>query len=142
VPVGSTRDIELITDAPGDWALHCHMTHHVMNQMGHGFGNLIGVKGDKLDRRVGRLLPGYMTMGQTGMAEMGVMGMPVPKNSIPMVGGKGPFEYITMGGMFTIVKVRDTVDSYDKDPGWYEHPKGSVATVADPAELARDGIKV
>ncbi|HUK64062.1 MAG TPA: copper oxidase, partial [Dongiaceae bacterium] len=26
VPAGSTRDIELVTDAPGDWPLHCHMT--------------------------------------------------------------------------------------------------------------------
>jgi FtsP/CotA-like multicopper oxidase with cupredoxin domain len=33
VPVGSTRDIELIADVPGDSAFHCHMTHHVMNQM-------------------------------------------------------------------------------------------------------------
>ena len=33
VPVGSTRDIEFVADAPGDWAMHCHMTHHVMNQM-------------------------------------------------------------------------------------------------------------
>lgn len=142
VPVGSTRDIELITDAPGDWALHCHMTHHVMNQMGHGFGNVIGMKGGKLDRRVGHLLPGYMTMGQTGMAEMGEMGMPVPKNSIPMVGAKGPFDYITMGGMFTIVRVRDKLESYEKDPGWYQHPTGTTASVADAAELARDSIKV
>ncbi|MGH8744297.1 MAG: multicopper oxidase family protein, partial [Burkholderiales bacterium] len=35
VPVGNTRDIEFIADAPGDWAMHCHMTHHIMNQMGH-----------------------------------------------------------------------------------------------------------
>jgi manganese oxidase len=31
VPVGSSRDIEFVADAPGDWALHCHMTHHLMN---------------------------------------------------------------------------------------------------------------
>jgi FtsP/CotA-like multicopper oxidase with cupredoxin domain len=141
VPVGSTRDIELITDAPGDWAFHCHMTHHVMNQMGHDFPNPIGVKSDKLDRRVRKLLPGYMTMGQTGMSEMGEMGMPVPKNSIPMVGAKGPFDYVTMGGMFTIVKVRDALESYDIDPGWYSHPKGTVASLADAAELKRDGIQ-
>ena len=35
-PVGSTRTIEFVADNPGDWAMHCHMTHHVMNQMGHG----------------------------------------------------------------------------------------------------------
>ena len=141
VPVGSTRDIELVTDAPGDWAFHCHMTHHVMNQMGHGFPNTVGVKPGKLDRRVRKLLPGYMTMGQTGMGDMGEMGMPVPQNSIPMVGARGPFDYITMGGMFTIVKVRDKLESYDKDPGWYQHPKGTVASLANQSDLRRDGIK-
>ncbi len=34
VAVGQTRAVEFIADAPGDWAMHCHMTHHVMNQMG------------------------------------------------------------------------------------------------------------
>src|SRR6188472_2337676 len=52
VPVGSTRTVEFIADNPGDWAMHCHMTHHVMNQMGHGLPNLIGVAPGKLDERV------------------------------------------------------------------------------------------
>ena len=142
VPVGSTRDIELITDAPGDWALHCHMTHHVMNQMSHGFPNTIGVKPGTLDKKVRHLLPGYMTMGQDGMGDMGEMQMPVPKNSIPMVGARGPFDYITMGGMFTIVKVREKLDSYDSDPGFYQHPAGTVASPASDADLSRDGIQV
>jgi len=141
VPVGATRDIELVTDAPGDWALHCHMTHHVMNQMGHGMPNMVGAKPGKLDQKVRQLLPGYMTMGQTGMGDMGEMGMPVPKNSIPMQGGRGPFEYITMGGMFTLVKVREKLESYDTDPGWYAHPAGTVASLASEAELRRDGIQ-
>jgi FtsP/CotA-like multicopper oxidase with cupredoxin domain len=34
--VGSTRVIEFVPEEPGDWAMHCHMTHHVMTQMGHG----------------------------------------------------------------------------------------------------------
>ncbi|MEO8184094.1 MAG: copper oxidase [Deltaproteobacteria bacterium] len=139
VPVGSTRDVEFIADAPGDWALHCHMTHHVMNQMGHGIPNMIGVKSGGLDRRVTAVLPAYMTMGQTGMGDMGDMQMPVPRNSIPMVGGRGQFDYITMGGMFTILKVRDRLANHD-DPGWYQNPPGTVAERAAPEDLARDGI--
>ena len=27
----------------GDGVLHCHMTHHVMNQMGHEAPNMVGV---------------------------------------------------------------------------------------------------
>ncbi|MBN4050145.1 copper oxidase [Desulfobulbus sp. AH-315-M07] len=139
VSVGQTRDIEFIADAPGDWLMHCHMTHHVMNQMGHNAPNMIGVKPGDLDAQVTPLVPGYMTMGQTGMG--GMEGMPVPKNSVPMVGRRGPFGYSGMGGMFTIVKVRDELSSYD-DPGWYKHPKGTVSRLATDEELKRDGIKV
>jgi hypothetical protein len=45
-----------------------------------------------------------------------------------------------MGGLFTIVKVRDHLESYDKDPGWYKHPPGTVALKATDEELRRDGI--
>jgi FtsP/CotA-like multicopper oxidase with cupredoxin domain len=139
VPVGSTRAFEFIADNPGDWAMHCHMTHHVMNQMGHGVPNMVGVKTGDLDKRVGKLLPAYMTMGETGMGDMGEMQMPVPRNSIPMLMGKGQFGVIDMGGMFTVVKVRDQVSGYD-DPGWYDHPPGTVADAATPDDLRRDGI--
>jgi manganese oxidase len=140
VPVGSTRAIEFIADAPGDWALHCHMTHHTMNQMGHGSLNLIGVDTDKIDDKVRNgLIPGFMNMGQDGMGDMGDMMMDMPKNSIPMVGGKGPFDSIGMGGMFTILKVRPGITSYE-DPGWYKHPEGTVASKASDDELRRDGI--
>ena len=44
-----------------------------------------------------------------------------------MMMGKGPFGNIEMGGMFTVVKVRDKLRSYDIDPGWYTHPQGTVA---------------
>jgi hypothetical protein len=141
VATGSTRDIEFVADAPGDWAMHCHMTHHVMNQMGHEIPNMIGVEAGDIDGRAGRVVPGYMTMGQHGMGEMGQMGMKVPDNSIPMVGAHGPHDYITMGGMFTIVKVRDDATGYD-DPGWYELPPGTQATVASAADLKKDGIDV
>jgi hypothetical protein len=96
-----------------------------------------------LDQRIKPLLPHYMTMGHTGMGDMGehlAMGhMKVPENSIPMLGGHGPFDYITMGGMFTVLKVRHGLKTYD-DPGWYEHPKGTVAWQATADELRRDSV--
>jgi FtsP/CotA-like multicopper oxidase with cupredoxin domain len=137
VAVGQTRTVEFIADNPGDWAMHCHMTHHAMNQMGHKAPNLIGVQPGKLDKKISKLLPGYMTMGESGMADMGEMGMPVPRNSIPMVGLEGKHDYIDMGGLFTIVKIRENLTSYD-DPGWYENPPGTLATLASNDELQRD----
>jgi hypothetical protein len=68
--------------------------------------------------------------------------MPVPKNSTPMVGAEGPLGYITMGGMFSILKVREGLTDRDRDPGWYENPKGTVASKALADELKRDGIKL
>ena len=141
VPVGDTQDIEFIASDPGDWAIHCHMTHHVMNQMGHDFPNVVGVQKEGFDQQVRNLLPAYMMMGEHGMGEHGIHveagHMPVPKNSIPMVGARGPFDYITMGGMFTLLKVREQLASY-ADPGWYKHPPGTVADVASTEELRRD----
>ena len=138
VPVGSSRDIEFVADEPGDWALHCHMTHHLMNQMGHDIPNMIGVDPAGLDEKIQRFLPGYMTMGHTGMGEMGSMGMPVPRNSIPMLGGEGPFGHIDMAGMFTIVKVHPERPA----PGdWYQHPPGTVAEPASEQDMRRDGIE-
>jgi hypothetical protein len=142
VPVGTTRTVEWIADNPGDWAFHCHMTHHVMNQMGHEIPNMIGVERGDLDKRVRKFLPGYMTMGETGMAEMGDMGMKVPRNSVPMVGAPGPHDYITMGGMYTNIKVRPKLDDYNVDPGWFEKPPGTLASLAIADDLRRDGINV
>jgi hypothetical protein len=112
-----------------------------MNQMGHEGPNVIGLDAGGLDTRIRSLLPGYMTMGQSGMAGMAEMGMPVPDNSIPMKGAPGKHDHIDMGGMFTVLKVRDDITSYE-DPGWYENPPGTVARAASAAELEADGIEV
>lgn len=141
VAVGQTRSVEFIADALGDWALHCHMSHHVMNQMGHHFGNVIGMDPAGLGREIGKLVPGYMPMGANGMGNMAKMGMPNPPNSIPMVGGDGQFGYITMGGMFTILKVRPEVSPDNADPGWYQNPSGTVSKAASESDLKRDGVQ-
>jgi FtsP/CotA-like multicopper oxidase with cupredoxin domain len=138
VPVGSTRTIEFVANNPGDWPFHCHMTHHVMNQMGHQFPNMIGVNPGDVNERANKILSGFMTMGEAGMADMGTMGMKVPKNSVPMIGLQTPKDYITMGGMYTNLKVRENLEAYDKDPGWYQDPPGTLATLASNDEMNRD----
>ncbi len=139
VPVGATRVIELVPTEPGDWAMHCHMTHHVMSQMGHGLPSRVGADTSTLDARMARVLPGYMSMGTTGMGGMGDMGMPIPPNSVPMRGGPGPFGNIDMGGMVTVLKVRDDPESADP-AAWYVQPEGTRPTRAETSALARDGI--
>lgn len=141
VPVGTTRTVEFIADNPGDWAVHCHMSHHTMNQMGHNGTNLIGVDAEKVDAAVGTLLPSYMTMGSAGMSGMSGMGMPSPKGSISMLSVEGPHGVIDMGGMFTVLKVREHLPK-GGDPEWYVNPPGTVADEATAEELKRDGVVV
>ncbi len=124
---GQTRDVEFIA-VPGDWAFHCHLRHHPMNAMGHDIPNMIGVKQKDLDPKIRALLPNYMSMGETGMSEMAEMGMPGPENTLPMMGGDGPFGSVGMGGMFTILKVRDDFKSVEEaKASWYPNPPGTVA---------------
>ncbi len=125
---GSTRTVEWVADLPGDWAFHCHKTHHAMNAMGHDIPNVMGVDQKDVEARIRKLVPGYMAMGSTGMAEHAMhaehlTGVP---NTLPMMTGQGPFGPIEMGGMFTVIKIREELETYD-DPGWYDHPEGSVA---------------
>ncbi|MDH3419067.1 MAG: copper oxidase [Gammaproteobacteria bacterium] len=128
IGVGQMRAIELIADAPGDWAFHCHKTHHTMNAMGHEVQTSIGVDFREAAEKLRRLVPQYMVMGERGMAQMASMHMPLPENTLPMMTGTGPYGPIGMGGMFTLFKVRDdqAPDDYD-DPGWYDPPPGTMA---------------
>ena len=82
-----------------------------------------------------------------------------PDNTIPMMTGWGKFGPIEMGGMFSVVKVREGISANDyADPGWYQHPQGTVAwewtgelpepakatgadTVAPPASHGAHGAK-
>lgn len=127
VPVGSTRTVEFLADVPGDWPLHCHKTHHAMNAMGHDIPNMLDVSQSGIQGSIEELIPDYMPMGETGMYEMAEMNMPLPPNTLKMGGTPGPYGPIDMGGMFTVVKVRDHLPQGYRDPGWYRQPPGTRA---------------
>ncbi len=173
VSVGQSRTMDFVADNPGDWAVHCHITHHVMNQMGHQGPNMVGADAAKLKRAIRPLIPDYTPMGTNGMGHMTEMQtsmggmdhmrmtmghkgsmemtmreksdhakqMAMPENSIAIMGGTGPYGTIDMGGMLTVLKVRENLTSY-ADPGWYQAPSGTVAQAASKQDLERDGIKV
>ncbi len=127
VAVGQLRAFEFDAMA-GDWAIHCHKSHHTMNAMGHNIPTMVGVDHRGLAERIAKLVPDYMVMGDKGMHDMAEMEMPLPDNTLPMMTGQGPFGPVGMGGMFSVVKVRDDVRPGDyKDPGPYKHPQGTVA---------------
>jgi len=144
VAVGQMRAMEFTATELGDWAFHCHKSHHTMNAMGHDVPTMIGVDHKGIAAKINQLVPGYMVMGERGMADMGEMQMPVPDNTLPMMAGDGPFGAIGMGGMFTTVKVRKDQKPGDyRDPGWYKHPAGTLAyewTGALPEPVRGQGV--
>jgi FtsP/CotA-like multicopper oxidase with cupredoxin domain len=128
VAVGQMRQIEFVADEEGDWAFHCHKSHHTMNAMGHDVPTMIGVDHRKVVKEITNLVPDYMVMGERGMADMAEMEMPLPDNTAPMMSGEGPFGSLEMGGMFTTVKVRRDQKPGDyRNPAWFKHPPGTVA---------------
>jgi FtsP/CotA-like multicopper oxidase with cupredoxin domain len=128
IAVGQMRAIEFIAHEPGDWAFHCHKSHHTMNAMGHDVPTMIGVDQSGVIKQINSLVPDYMSMGEKGMADMGEMEMPLPDNTLPMMTGWGQFGPVEMGGMFTTVKIREGLAHNDyRDPGHFKHPVGMVA---------------
>jgi hypothetical protein len=120
IAVGQMRQLEFVADEEGDWALHCHKSHHTMNAMGHQVPTMIGVPAHDLADTLSDAAPGYMPMGEKGMHEMAEMHMPLPANTLPMMAGTGPFGPLAMGGMFSVLKVRKNQAAGDyTDPGWF-----------------------
>jgi manganese oxidase len=142
IGVGQMKAIEFNASAPGDWAFHCHKSHHTMNAMGHSVPNTLGVEQRDLADQITSLIPNYMNMDGDG-GDM-PMQMPLPANTLPMMAGTGPYGNIGMGGMFTVVKIRADLPHDDyRDPGWYKAPEGSVAYLWQGEEppAAREGAK-
>jgi len=127
IAVGQMRAIEFDATDLGDWAFHCHKSHHTMNAMGHDVPTMIGVDHKGIAEKINKIVPDYMTMGDKGGSMEG-MEMPLPDNTLPMMTGEGPFGGVEMGGMFTVLKVRKEQKRGDyTDPGWFKHPAGTVA---------------
>ncbi len=76
VGVAQARDIEFVANNPGDWMLHCHLPHHMMNQMSSTVG--------PLTRRPGMPMGVSMENGM-GMLD-GTPGVPVGDDYGPSLG--------------------------------------------------------
>ncbi|WP_291066407.1 copper oxidase [Hydrogenophaga sp.] len=128
IAVGQMRQLEFQATEEGDWAIHCHKSHHTMNAMGHDVPTMIGVDHRGLIQKIQQLVPDYMMMGERGMYDMKQMQMPLPDNTAPMMSGQGQFGPIGMGGMLSVLKVRKDQKPGDySDPGPYRFPAGTVA---------------
>jgi hypothetical protein len=102
--------------------------------MGHGLPNTIGIDPSVFDEALLASVPEYETMGEDDL--------PVtPSNSVAMLGGRGPQGYITMGGMFTVLKVRESIEGVDPK-AWAPIDPATQADLATAEQLSADGIDV
>jgi hypothetical protein len=76
VGVAQARAVEFVANNPGDWMLHCHLPHHMMNQMSSNVG--------KMTRTAGMPAGGDMNNGM-GMLQ-GTPGAPLGDDYGPSVG--------------------------------------------------------
>lgn len=77
IGVAQARDIEFVANNPGDWMLHCHLPHHMMNQMASTVG---------LMTRLGEGMPAGLSM-QEGMGMLtGAPGAPLGEDYGPGLG--------------------------------------------------------
>jgi FtsP/CotA-like multicopper oxidase with cupredoxin domain len=56
VGVAQARDVEFVANNPGDWHFHCHLPHHMMNQM-------VSMVGPTMMSHANMTRPGSMTSG-------------------------------------------------------------------------------
>src|SRR6266404_2662713 len=70
VGVAQSRDVEFVANNPGDWMLHCHLPHHMMNQMASMVGPMSRRNGMPagldMERGMGMLRQGSATSAENG----------------------------------------------------------------------------
>ncbi len=100
VGVAQARDVEFEATNPGDWMLHCHLPHHMMNQMAAMVGPMQMRHGTSDDAPSIPGFPQDMFMAMDAMVEK------------PETRGLRPTWTGGMRGMMTIVRVLEE-DAYD-----------------------------
>jgi FtsP/CotA-like multicopper oxidase with cupredoxin domain len=103
VGVAQVREVEFIANNPGDWMLHCHMVHHMMNHMVSGVG-----PGSRTRARPGREDPRYRVPGYPQdagmMPEMSAAEM-ARLTANPRARGMLPHWPMGVMGLMTVVRV-------------------------------------
>jgi manganese oxidase len=128
---------ETVADVPGDRACHCHKSHHTIYAMDHNIRNLIGINRQEL-AKARKVIPDFHPMVTGGMADMGVMEMPMPDSALPMMTGVGQCGPLEVGSMFTVMKVRQGLGASDyRDPCPYRNPDD---TIVHEAEVAAEQL--
>jgi FtsP/CotA-like multicopper oxidase with cupredoxin domain len=104
VGVAQARDIEFVADRIGDWMLHCHLPHHMMNQMAS--------------------IVGPMTRFQRVM-NMDIPKLPKSADQVPLF----PQDAFMEGPMMAMDKEVDKPETYGLPEGWSGFTGGMMTLV-------------
>jgi len=102
VGVAQARDIEFVADRIGDWMLHCHLPHHMMNQMASNVGPMT------------RAASHNMAGMDHDMAGMNMPTPPAGANKVPLF----PQDAYMEGPMMAMDKEVDKAEALGLPPGW------------------------
>ena len=119
VGVAQARDIEFVADRIGDWMLHCHLPHHMMNQMSSNVGPMTRIgQGIEADKAMAAM-PGMDHSKMPGMDHAGMRGMSMPElpknaNQVPLF----PQDAFMEGPMMAMDKEVDKPETHGLPAGW------------------------
>jgi FtsP/CotA-like multicopper oxidase with cupredoxin domain len=131
IGVAQARDVEFIANNPGDWIMHCHMFHHMMNHMVSMAGPMMRV----LENDPRGKVPGF-PQNMEGMA------MKIPEDDPQRLGGRREARgmrrnWTMIKGLTTVVRVLPP-ELYDKVMAGDEPlPPGSSIFGPSPGRLRR-----
>ncbi|HZQ53890.1 MAG TPA: copper oxidase [Bryobacteraceae bacterium] len=122
VGVAQARDIEFVANNPGDWMLHCHLPHHMMNQMSSNAGPMTRM-GAGSDRTV---VNGPLSSQHANMPGMNMpLGISPDANQVPGF----PQDAFMEGPMMNMDKMVSSPATYGLPPGWTEDMQGMMTLV-------------
>ncbi len=90
VGVAQVREVEFIANNPGDWAVHCHMFHHMMNSMTSQAGPLIRNNSTPEQRNVLGFPQVMLGMEMPAAKGMKMPGMDMKPHDMKTMPKKGP----------------------------------------------------
>jgi FtsP/CotA-like multicopper oxidase with cupredoxin domain len=112
VGVAQARDIEFVASRAGDWMLHCHLPHHMMNQMVSNVGPMTRHSSTH-------------AMEQGAMPGMSMPELPMNANQAPLF----PQDAFMESPMMALDKEVDKPETYGLTPGWSGYVGGMMTLV-------------
>ena len=116
VGVAQARDIEFVANNPGDWHFHCHLPHHMMNQM-------VSMVGPAMMSHANLLRPGSMNTGP------GVMEAGRTAGDGAAAPNAGMFPGYPQDMMMVMDDLVAKPETYGMRPGWTSGTMGMMTVV-------------